>query len=137
MALKKEKLLMDKLISKMPFQPFMNKIKNQILSSFEKFGTFCSIVIGIWTIINLIKNFMFNCTNCLMIRQVSEGVVNSLLLLTNPSTYLIRKMKKKSENTKQDNQTKEENMPLSTEASSARVINELKLLNQNLSSYKA
>ena len=72
-----------------------------------------------------------------MIRQVSEGVVNSLLLLTNPSTYLIRKMKKKSENKKQDNQTKEENMPLSTEASSARVINELRLLNQNLPSYKA
>ena len=114
-----------------------NKIKNQILSSFEKFGTFCSIVIGIWTIINLIKNFMFNCINCPMIRQVSEGVVNSLLLLTNPSTYLIRKMKRKSENTKQDNQTKEENMPLSTEASSARVINELRLLNQNLPSYKA
>ena len=72
-----------------------------------------------------------------MIRQVSEGIVNSLLLLTNPSTYLIRKMKKKSENKKQDNQTKEENMPLSTEASSARVINELRLLNQNLPSYKA
>ena len=80
---------------------------------------------------------MSNCINCLMIRQVSEGIVNSLLLLTNPSTYLIRKMKKKSENTKQDNQTKEENMPLSTEASSARVINELRLLNQNLPSYKA
>ena len=114
-----------------------NKIKNQILSSFEKFGTFCSIGIGIWTIINLIKNFMFNCINCLMIRQVSEGMVNSLLLLTNPSTYLIRKMKKKSENTKQDNQTKEENIPLSTEVSSSRVIIELRLLNEKLPSYKA
>ena len=72
-----------------------------------------------------------------MIRQVSEGMVNSLLLLTNPSTYLIRKMKKKSENTKQDNQTKEENIPLSTEVSSSRVINELRLLNEKLPSYKA
>merc|ERR1712074_400132 len=54
-----------------------NKIKNQILLSFEIFGTFCSIGIGIWTIINLIKNFMFNCINCLLIRQVSEVIVNS------------------------------------------------------------
>ena len=79
---------------------------------------------------------MFNCISCLMIRQVSEEIVNSLLLLTNPSTYLIRKMKKKSENTKQDDQRKEENIPLSTEASSSRVITELRLLNKKLPAYK-
>ena len=37
------------------------QIKSQIITSFEKFGTICSITIGIWTIINFIKNIMFNC----------------------------------------------------------------------------
>ena len=73
-----------------------NQIKSQIITSFEKFGTICSIAIGIWTIINFIKNIMFNCWNCFLIKQISEGVMNSILLLTNPSTYLLKKMKKDS-----------------------------------------
>ena len=71
-----------------------NQIKSQIITSFEKFGTICSIAIGIWTIINFIKNIMFNCWNCFLIKQIREGVINSILLLTNPSTYLLKKMKK-------------------------------------------
>merc|ERR1712240_59879 len=51
-----------------------NKIKSQIITSFEKFGMICSIVIGIRTIINFIKNVMFNCLNCFLIRKISEGI---------------------------------------------------------------
>ena len=79
-----------------------NKIKSQIITSFEKFGTICSIAIGIWTIINFIKNVMFDCLNCLLIRPISEGIVNSILLLTNLSTYLLKKMKKDSKNSQND-----------------------------------
>ena len=75
-----------------------DKIKNQVISSFEKFGTICSIAIGRWTILTFIKNLLFNCFNCCLIRQVSEGLINSLLILTNSSTYLLRKMKKDSNN---------------------------------------
>ena len=49
-----------------------NKIKSQIITSFEEFGTICSIAIGIWTIINFIKNLMFCCFNCFLIKQISK-----------------------------------------------------------------
>ena len=41
-----------------------------------------------------------------------------------------------SENTKKDDKRKEENIPLSTEASSSRAINELRLLNEKLPAYQ-
>ena len=37
-----------------------------------------------------------------MIKQISEGVINSILLLTNPSTYLSKKMKKDLKNSQND-----------------------------------
>lgn len=77
-----------------PYFPW-NKINSQIITSLEKFEMISSIAIGIWTIINFIKNLMFNCFNCFLIKQISEGVVNSKLQLTNSSTYLLKKREKR------------------------------------------
>ena len=79
-------------------------IKNQIVGTLEKFGTFCSIAIGVWTIINFIKKFCFCFCNCFLIRGISESLVNPLLLLINPSTYLL-KVKKDSKNSQDDKDT--------------------------------
>ena len=59
-----------------------------------------------WTILTFLKNLLFNCFNCCLIRQVSEGLTNSLLTLTNHSTYLLRKMKKDSNNSPKDENAK-------------------------------
>ena len=105
-----------------------DKIKNQIISSFEKFGTICSIAIGMWTILTFIKNLLFNCFNCCLIRQVSEGLINSLLILTNPSTYLLRKMKKDSKKPQDDEEAtpfkKQKEQKRSSELYNLRKLNE-------------
>merc|ERR1711873_153086 len=64
--------------------------KNQIVGTLEKFGTLCSIAIGVSTVNNFLKKFCFCFCNCFLIRGISESLVNSLLLLINPSTYLLK-----------------------------------------------
>ena len=112
-----------------------NKIKRQIIVSLEKIGMICSIAFGIWTMINFIKNEIFNCLKCFVNRQISEGVVNSILLVTNPSTYLLKKMKKDSENSQNDDdatpfkgQQKEKGRHASSELNDLRKLNEQLLL---------
>ena len=110
-----------------------DQIKSQIITSFEKFGTICSITIGVWTIINFIKNIMFNCWNCFLIKQISEGVMNSILLLTNPSTYLLKKMKKDSKNSQNDDDAapfkgRQKDKERSSELNDLRKLNEQLLL---------
>ena len=108
-----------------------DKIKNQVISSFEKFGTICSIAMGMWTILTFIKNLLFNCFNCCLIRQVSEGLINSLLIFTNPSTYLLRKMKKDFNNSpKGENATTFKNNPKEKERTTE--LRELRTLNEQL-----
>ena len=84
-----------------------------------------------WTILTFIKNLLFNCFNCCLIRQVSEGLINSLLILTNPSTYLLRKMKKDSNNSlKGEDATTFKNNPKEKER--ATELRELRTLNEQL-----
>ena len=128
MALKKEELLMHSLISRMHFLPSHGSVfKNQIVGTLEKFGTFCSIAIGVWTIINFIKNFWFCFCNCFLIRGISESLVNSLLLLINPSTYLL-KVKKDSKNPQDDEEAtpfkKQKEQGKSSELYNLRKLNE-------------
>ena len=78
-----------------------SSIKNQIVGTLEKFGTFCSIAIGVWTIINFMKNVCFCFGIFFSIRGISENIVNSVLLLINPYTYIL-KMKKESKNSQDD-----------------------------------
>ena len=81
-----------------------------------------------WTILTFIKNLLFNCFNCCLIRQVSEGLINSLLILTNPSTYLLRKMKKDSKKPQDDEEAtpfkKQKEQGKSSELYNLRKLNE-------------
>ena len=102
-------------------------VKNQIVGTLEKFGTFCSIAIGVYTIINFLKNFCFCFCNCFLIRGISESLVNSLLLLINPSTYLL-KVKKDSKKPQDDEEAtpfkKQKEQERSSELYNLRKLNE-------------
>ena len=78
-----------------------------------------------------IKNLLFNCFNCCLIRQVSEGLLNSLLILANPATYLLRKMMKDSNNSpKAEDATTFKNNPKEKERTTE--LRELRTLNEQL-----
>ena len=91
---KKEKSLMDKLVLKCLSCFSMEPNKESNHDILQKFGTISSVAIRIWTIINFTKNIIVNCWNCFLIKQIREGVINSILVLTNPSTNLLKKIKK-------------------------------------------
>ena len=75
---------------------------------------------------------MFHCLNCFLIRQISEGVVNSILLLTNPSTYLLKKMKKDSKNSQNDDDATPFKNQQKGKGRNSSELNDLRKLNEQL-----
>ena len=110
----------------------MDKTKDSVINGFAFFGQICSIVIGLWTIFTLVRNVVNGCVNCFLIRQIGETIQSTILYLINPSAFFIRNLPKKTP----ENQ-REESEPLANEMHSSKVLTELRLLNENLPTYKA
>jgi len=75
---------------------------------------------------------MFNCLNCFLIRQISQGVVNSILLLTNPSTYLLKEIKKDSKNSQNDDDASPFKNQQKEKGRKSSELNDLRKLNEQL-----
>ena len=109
-----------------------NKLKNSLINGFAFFGQVCSIAIGLRTIFSLVKIIVNNCVNCFLIRQIGESIQSTILYFINPSAFFIKNLPKKTP----ENQ-REEAEPLAKEMHSSKVLTELRLLNENLPTYKA
>ena len=108
------------------------KLKDSVINGFAFFGQICSIIIGLWTIFTLVRNIVNGCVNCFLIRQIGETIQATILYLINPSAFFIKNLPKKNPG----NQT-EESEPLAKQMNPSKVLTELRLLNENLPSYKA
>ena len=80
------------------FPDYWSTIKDKMFTGFSFIGNICSIIIGAWTIGNLIKNILFSMVNCLLLKRFGESIgkdVSSCYLLQFISSTLSQKKRKK------------------------------------------
>ena len=76
---------------------------------FVWFGRLCSIAIGIYSIFSFIKTLISNVVNCILLKRIGGGILDSCKFTMFPTTFILKNIQ---ECQKQDNEELYLNNPL-------------------------